>query len=188
MKNYKYKSTIYLVFLIVSLLVNALFLYVLVCEYPQNKVRENEVVEPNYDVEFNAVKKVYLNAYKFINEDNNLYIPVEYKLNYDSTRSCFLVRLTGLEEYFTSNFIEGLSNNLIKDGENYYDFNNYIKDRLFNKLFISSDNNIKNLEYVMMEQDLMLVKYTYEMNYGYIHTSYMLLKKENENWLIEAFE
>ena len=188
MKNYKYKSTIYLVFLTVSLLVNALFLYVLVCEYPQNKVRENEVVEPNYDVEFNAVKKFYLNAYKFINEDNNLYVPVEYKLNYDSTRSCFLVRLTGLEEYFTSNFIEGLSNNLIKDGENYYDCNNYIKDRLFNKLFISSDNNIKNLEYVMMEQDLMLVKYTYEMNYGYINTSYMLLKKENENWLIEAFE
>ena len=101
MKNYKYKSTIYLVFLTVSLLVNALFLYVLVCEYPQNKVRENEVVEPNYDVEFNAVKKFYLNAYKFINEDNNLYVPVEYKLNYDSTRSCFLVRLTGLEEYFT---------------------------------------------------------------------------------------
>ena len=97
MKNYKYKSTIYLVFLTVSLLFNALFLYVLICEYPQNEVRENEIVEPNYDLEFNAAKKVYLNAYKFINEDNKLYIPVEYKLNDNSTKSCYLVRLTGLE-------------------------------------------------------------------------------------------
>ena len=189
MEKYKYKSTVYLVFMLVSLFINGVLLYMLIFE--DNKVLE-EIKEPevtiNKDELVNEAIKVYQGAYEIFNgEDSNFYVN-----NYEGKRwGCVLINLDLLEEYFTQKALAKLSQDLNYQNGIYIDCKSILKKTLAQGLFSNTEESIKNFEYVLSNNDTLIVsgklEYDEHVNSD-TYPLYMILKYDDNKWKIDKFE
>lgn len=183
MEKYKYKSTVYLVFMLVSLFINGVLLYMLIVE--DNKVVE-ETKEPeviiNQDELVNEAMKVYKSVYDIFNDQNsNFYIN-----NYEGKRwGCVLVNFNEVDEYFTKKSLTKLSQDLNYQNGIYTDCKNNLKNELSQGLFGNTQESIKSLEYIASNDDTLIVSGKLEYNN---YPLYMILKYEDDKWKIDIFE
>lgn len=175
MEKYKFRSTVYLVFLLVSLFVNGLLLYMLITDYGHE---DND----NFDkVNINALMSdaeiIYKDAYELINGvESNFYIPNDYVDVNNPNSACYLVNFDGLEYYFTSELIKNFKNNLIQHDNRLYDCNGEVSKILNSSIF--NKNKKENLEYISFDNDILL---------GKINNLYVVFKNVNGKLLIDSF-
>lgn len=153
MDKYKVRSTIYLVFLLVSLFVNGMLLYMLISgEDKVSEVDDKNEKTKVAEVSIEEIKSVYHDAYSYIN-GTNIFIDTGYKLNYNT--KCNLVNFNGMEDYFTSKSIDAMKKYLVFDDNNYYDCSNTLNSSLFNSILGEKE---RDLEIVLNGEDKVLVK------------------------------
>lgn len=185
MDKYKVRSTIYLVFLLVSLFVNGMFLYMLISGENKDKVVNDDNDEVNVvTVSLDEIKSVYHDAYNYIN-GVNIFIDTGYKLNYNT--KCNLVNFNGMEDYFSVKAIDEMKKYLVFDDNNYYDCSNTLNSSLFNSIL---GNKERDLEIVLSSEDKVLVKSNFKYGCDEIddYPLYMILVKTNDKWLIDSYE
>lgn len=186
MEKYKFRSTVYLVFLLVSLFVNGLVLYMLMSGY---SVKTHENYEINEISIMEDVNRVYKDAYNLINSDD-FYVVIDTPL-IDPVDVCYSVDIAALKYYFTEDFIEYLSSNLENIDGNMCDCSGEIQNIFFSSLFGLTDQGIRELNYVMSNDDVVLVKGKLKSNefiMGDLKYLYMVLKYEKGKLLIDSFE
>lgn len=193
MEKYKFKSTVFLVFLLVSLFINGLLLYMLISGYSSNKNYCTDTKMPvDVDALTKEVNQIYKDAYELINGGaSNFYIPSDYADNNNPDSACYLVNFNGLDKYFTSELLAKLSTNLIQVNGNYYDCNEEIAKRLFVSLFGITDQGIRDLKYVTSSDDIILVNGKLSYNSfipGDASPLYMVFKRVEDKLLIDYFE
>ncbi len=163
MNKYKVRSTIYLVFLLVCIIIIILLGYMLII----NDSSDEYSKEVDLDV-----NEIYTSVYKFISEEKLLNQPV------DEEDVCLNVDFTSFDKYFTERCIKDMQSFLIYENNGYYDCNNNLKNNLYNSILGSKKDNIK---VIMSDDDKVLIG---EENLS----SYMLLVKENDKWLVDSYE
>lgn len=193
MEKYKFRATVYLVFLFVSLFVNGLLLYMLISGH--TTIEECKVDEPeNKDITSLMIdaNKIYKDAYELINgEASNFYIPSEFVDKNNPTSACYLVNFNGLEKYFTDDLRADLTGNLIISDGNLYDCNDELTKKMFVSLFGVTDQGLRDLNYIMDNDDILLVsgKLSYnEFISGDPYPLYMIFKRVDGKLLIDSFE
>lgn len=189
MEKYKYKSTIYLVFLLVSLFINAVLLYMLIAEDKKDVEKvDDPIISINKDELVSEAMQVYQSVYDIFNsEESNFYIK-----NYEGKRwGCVLINFNGLDEYFTTKAIAELSKNLNFENGIYTDCKNILKTKLSHGLFGSFQQRVRELKYVASGDDTLIVSGKLEYD-GYVNSDtyplYMMLKYEDNKWKIDQFE
>ncbi len=193
MEKYKFKSTVFLVFLLVSLFINSLLLYMLISGYPSDKkFCTDKTIPVDVDSLTKEVNQVYKDAYELINGDSsNFYTLSDYVDNNNPNSACYVVNFNGLDKYFTSELIAKLSNNLIQVNGNLYDCNEEIAKRLFVSLFGITDQGLRDLKYVTSGDDIILVNGKLSYNSfipGDKSPLYMVFKRVDDKLLIDYFE
>lgn len=191
MEKYRFKSTVYLVFLLVSLFVNGLLLYMLIVDNP-TKEKEEVKETPNISELERVANDVYKNAYNIINgEDSKFYMLSDYKNKIDPASVCYIVDLNSLNGIFTDRLLTKISSKLIIDNKVFYDCDETVAKVLFSSLFGITDQGIRDLKYVTSSDNTLVLNGKLEGNdfiSGDDYYLYMILKKENGKFLIDSFE
>lgn len=184
MDKYKFRSTIYLIFLLVSLFINGMLLYMLISEEEVSEPKIEEKKQDKFEVAIDDIQEVYENAYEYINGDN-IFVDTGYKLNYNTR--CNLVNFNGMEDYFSSKAIENMKKYLVFDETNYYDCGNTLNSSLFNSIL---GEKVRDLEMVLSDEKQVLVTSKFEIGCNEIDDFplYMVLVKEDDEWLIDSYE
>ena len=188
MDKYKFKSTVFLVFLLVSLFINGVLIYMLIDVNNNDANIETTIKEDNRKYLVSEAMKVYEEVYDILNkEDGNFFIN-----DYDSkVKECVLINFNGMENYFTVKAMGELSKELTFDGGSYYDCNNYLKDHLSYGLFGIIHQRVRDLKYVASDGNTLVVSGQLEYD-GTVNSDadplYMIFKYENNKWLIDLFE
>ena len=177
MDKYKVRSTIYGVFLLVTLVIAGILLFLLVSN---DKKEDNETLSKSDAIKI--VEEVYNKAY--IYASNNMFSRIEdissitseylycsyYKLDTDS-----------LNNYFSETAINNIKSRLILLNDNYYDCYNNTGSILDNTLL---KNYNTNFDIVVYTEDYIVVKVSFDNN----KTNILTLTKVNDNWLIDDYE
>ena len=186
MEKYKFRSTVYLVFLLVSLFINCVLLYMLIFENNKPIIVENN--NDNHDTLVSDANKVYEDAYNLFNGDNSNFYVNEYE---NKLESCDLINFNGLENYFTNKAVSKLAENLIIENGNYYDCENKLKAELSYGLFGTYHQRVRTLNYVASSDDTLVVygKLDYDGSVNNdTYPLYMIFKLVHNKWLIDYFE
>lgn len=185
MDKYKFRATVYLIFLLVSLFVNGLLLYMLITN--ESKVVEEPKIEERREEDENKVsieliQDLYSGAYNHIN--TAVFVDTGFKMNY---KKCLLVNFNGMEDYFTTKAIENMKVNLVYKDNNYYDCSDTLGSSLFNSLL---GEKKRDLEMILSDKDNILVKSKFKYGCDEIDDfpHYMILIKMNDKWLIDSYE
>lgn len=188
MEKYRFRSTIYLVFLLVSLLVNGLLLYMLI-DYP-GYVECKSADSIDFNLLTEDANSIYKRAYGVINGDN-FYMPSEVTSQGDEKTTCYLVNISLLEDYFTPDLLNKFANNLEIIDNKMYDCNEDIFRKLFVSLFGITDQGIRELKYISGSDDIFLFSGKLPQNEfiaGDKSPLYIVFKKVNGKLLIDHFE
>lgn len=191
MEKYRFRSTVYLVFLLVSLFVNGILFYMLISDEVSCKLDDPTTKEVDTVVLVREAENVYDLAYKMLNENkSNIYTLVDYRsINYPN-QVCYLVNFSEFEKYFTEKAVSMFKDKLTEDMGNFYDCNDIINDKIFDSIFGSFGQGIRTLIHIYSNDDTMLV--TGKLENSLYHEDkyplYMILKKVNNKWLIDSFE
>lgn len=189
MESLKFKNTVYLVFLIVSLCINALVIYMLIEEPKEEEVTIPQIVtQDNRENLVSTAMQVYKGAYDIINnEDSGFYI-IEHTA---PNKKCPIVSTGMLNNYFSSKAIVDLVGNISYVDGNYYDCDGSLKEALSDGLFGNVYKTVRDLEYIASNDDTLIVKGQLVDNdtvIGDNYPLYMILRYENGKWLIDLFE
>ncbi len=182
MDKYKVRSTTYLIFLLVSLFVNGMFLYMLISEEKTFEPKTEERKQEKKEVSIDTIQEIYSEAYEYIN-GGNIFIDTGYKLNYNTR--CNLVNFNGMEDYFSNKAIENMKKYLVFDKTNYYDCSNTLNSSLFNSLLGEKE---RTLELVLSDEKQVLVSSKFEEDEINDFPLYMVFVKEDDKWLIDSYE
>lgn len=191
MEKYRFKSTVYLVFLLVSLFVNGLLLYMLIVDNP---VKEKEEVKegPNISELERKANDIYRESYNIINRENSdFYMLSDYKNKLNLSNACYTVDLNSLSGVFTDRLLKVLSNDLLLDNNIFYDCDETMHRKLFTSLFGVTDQGLSELKYVTSNEDTLVLRRKLEGNdfiKGDDYYLYIILKLENGKYLIDSFE
>lgn len=192
MEKYKFRSTVYLVFLVVSLFVNGLLLYMLITGYPQNQECEKLNNNTNMKEVMKEINTLYSDAYDLINgENSSFYVPTSYVNENIPDYACYLVNTDGLKNYFTEELLGEIEYKLLDEDGIRYDCNGEIQKMFFSGLFGLTDQGKRELKYVMSDTDTILVSGKLSSNEfinGDIRPLYMVLKIVDGRLLIDSFE
>ncbi len=177
------------------------------------KKEENTVVEPDKEEENSydnntsslsvveatqIVQDLYSNAYQSINsnwesiwEDNN------YTIN---GKQYYKVNLTELSKYFSSKIMEKIKLNLIFYNNEYYDLKSKVDDNdeipfheslsVYQNLFGSTDQKMRQLTLKSFNDDIIVAEgqsKNVENGDSDQYPLYLILIKENNNWVIDYF-
>lgn len=182
MDKYKFKSTVYLVFLLVSLFISGMLLYMLISNEYRNKEKVKE--EPKIEnVSIDTIQDVYSKTYDYIN-GGNVFIDTGYKVN---NEVCPLVNFNGMEDYFTNKAINSMKKHLKYVENNYYDCGYILESTLFNSML---GERKREIEIILSSDTRALVssKFKYGCEEIDDYPLYMVISKENNLWLIDSFE
>lgn len=161
MNKYKVKSTIYGVFLIVSIIINVILFYYIY-------ELENKNIN-NYDNENIILTSIYENAYLYINKGKT-----------ENDGECTLINVTEYSNYFTEDVIDKIKNNLTMENNNYYDCNNYINTLKNDTIF--TKNGMGSIEVNYIKDDIAYVSYSFNgVNKN------IIFKKVDDSWYIDMF-
>lgn len=187
MDKYKFRATVYLIFLLVSLFVNGLLLYMLITNENNTNVEEPKIEEKVKEEEKDSVsleliQDVYNNTYDYINA--GVFVDTGFKKNY---KKCLLVNFNGMEDYFTNKAIESMKTSLVFDDNNYYDCANVLSSSLFKSIL---GEKTRDLEMVLSDENHVLVKSKFQYGCDEIDDfpHYMILIKMNDKWLVDSYE
>ncbi|MCH5167249.1 MAG: hypothetical protein J1F35_05080 [Erysipelotrichales bacterium] len=194
MDKYRFRSTVYLVFLLVSLFINGVLLYMLI-DVTNNTSSDNanSDIETKTDVDdkeylVSEAMKVYEDAYRVFNEENNNFFIDNYE---GKNQKCTLINFNMIDNYFTAKAIAELSKNLTLNNGAYYDCHNYLKEELSYGLFGTIHQRARDLKYISSVEDTLIVsgqlEYDGTVNND-VYPLYMIFKYENNKWLIDFFE
>lgn len=162
MEKYKFRSTVYGVFLLISILILIIFIAL----SDSNKKTKNKTIS-----EVNSVLELYNNAYSFISSD--LLSKDTYRINYSY---CNIFNIYGLKNYFTESLINKLDFDFISTKDNNYDCGDN-KSKIINSNIFSKNNELilvsETNKYIVMKN-----------NEGFLIT----FEKMESHWLIDSFE
>lgn len=188
MEKYRVKCTIYKVFLLVTLFISGVLLYMLIGSEKDNTPSTPR--ETNTSEDLTDIKSLYREAYNFVNGENSTFIISDFPKTY-KTKSCTLVNFNGAEKYFTNKAIKEMSRFLDMYDGNYYDCNKVFENKLNVGLFGSYHQKERDLTLVSKTNDLIIMTGKLEASDVTIadeYPLYIVFKNSDNKWLIDSFE
>ncbi len=183
MDRLRFKATVYFVFLLVSLVINGIMLFMLMNEDMKECV--DVVNDPEHQIVEQIADSVYKAAYNYINGEESFVKTTSFVHPELPNQSCVLVDFTDSANYFTKKAINDLQDGLVINGDSYYDCTNNLDKIRIKSLFGTTNQGIRILKYVVADDNTIVVEGNIPAD---MFSFYLILKKENGRWLIDSFE